>query len=72
MSFSGATPGSSTTVDSFIGGLPSFLAQLNLGVVALAVNLAVTLGVSAATRSKPRRTTTGRFERATEGARIEI
>jgi SSS family solute:Na+ symporter len=50
MTFSGATPGSSTTLDSLVGGLPPFLAQLNLGVVALAVNLAVTLGVSAATR----------------------
>jgi hypothetical protein len=35
MSFSGATPGTSTTVESFIGGLPSVIAQLNLGVVAL-------------------------------------
>jgi len=51
MTFSGATPGSSTTVDSLVGGLPSFIAQLNLGVVALAVNLAVTVAVSAATRS---------------------
>ena len=51
MSFSGATPGSSTTVDSLIGGLPSFIAQLNLGVVALAVNFAVTAAVSVATRS---------------------
>jgi SSS family solute:Na+ symporter len=51
MTFSGATPGSSTTVDSLVGGLPSFLAQLNLGVVALAVNFAVTAAVSVATRS---------------------
>ncbi len=51
MSFSGATPGSSTTVDSLVGGLPSFIAQLNLGVVALAVNFAVTAAVSVATRS---------------------
>jgi solute:Na+ symporter, SSS family len=40
MTFSGATPGSSTTLDSLIGGLPPFLAQLNLGVVALVVNFA--------------------------------
>src|SRR3954471_5690354 len=51
MTFSGATPGSSTTVDSLVGGLPSFIAQLNLGVVALAVNLAMTVAVSRATRS---------------------
>src|SRR3954451_9438170 len=51
MTFSGATPGSSTTVDSLVGGLPSFIAQLNLGVVALAVNFAVTVAVSMATRS---------------------
>jgi solute:Na+ symporter, SSS family len=50
MTFTGATPGSSTTVDSLIGGLPSFLAQLNLGVVALAANFAVTAAVSVATR----------------------
>jgi SSS family solute:Na+ symporter len=51
MTFTGATPGSSTTLDSLIGGLPGFLAQLNVGVVALAVNGAVTAIVSAATRS---------------------
>ena len=39
MSFAGATPETSSTVDSLIGGLPSFLAQLNLGIVALVVNL---------------------------------
>src|SRR3954452_10970526 len=50
MTFSGATPGSSTTVDSLIGGLPPFLADLNLGVVALAVNFVVMVAVSAATR----------------------
>jgi solute:Na+ symporter, SSS family len=50
MSFSGATPGSSTTVDSLIGGLPDFLAQLNLGVLALIVNVIVTGLVSTATR----------------------
>src|SRR4051795_5790839 len=51
MTFSGATPGSSTTVASLVGGLPSFVGQLNLGVVALLVNLAVTAAVSVATRS---------------------
>jgi solute:Na+ symporter, SSS family len=51
MSFAGATPGTSSTVDSFIGGLPSFLAELNLGALALVVNLLVTLVVSALTRS---------------------
>jgi solute:Na+ symporter, SSS family len=50
MSFSGATPGSSTTVDSLVGGLPDFLAQLNLGVAALLVNLVVTGAVSTVTR----------------------
>ena len=44
MSFAGATPETSSTVDSFIGGLPSFLAQLNLGIVALVVNLVVMVG----------------------------
>jgi SSS family solute:Na+ symporter len=52
MSFSGATPGSSTTVDSLVGGLPDFLAQLNLGVAALLVNIVVTAGVSALTRTE--------------------
>lgn len=51
MSFSGATPGSSTTLDSLVGGLPAFLAQLNLGVVALLVNVVVTGAVSVATRT---------------------
>lgn len=69
MSFSGATPGSSTTVESFIGGLPAFLAQLNLGVVALIVNLAVTLGVSALTRpaAPAGEPAARRFGRAGEG-----
>jgi solute:Na+ symporter, SSS family len=52
MSFSGATPGSSTTVDSLVGGLPDFLAQLNLGVAALLVNIVVTAAVSALTRTE--------------------
>jgi SSS family solute:Na+ symporter len=51
MTFSGATPGSSTTLNTLVGGLPAFLADLNLGVVALAVNFAVTALVSTATRS---------------------
>src|SRR3954470_21460223 len=62
MSFSGATPGTSTTVDSFIGGMPDFIGQLNLGIVALVVNLIVMVVVSALTRgSAPART--GRFDR---------
>jgi SSS family solute:Na+ symporter len=65
MSFSGATPGSSTTVDSLIGGLPGFLAQLNLGVLALVVNVIVTGLVSMATRrAAPAPTgTRSRFQR---------
>ena len=50
MTFSVATPGSSTTVGSLVSGLPPWLAQLNLGVVALLANVAVTAAVSAATR----------------------
>ena len=50
MTFSGATPGSSTTLDALVGGLPAWLADLNLGVVALGVNVVVTAAVSAATR----------------------
>jgi solute:Na+ symporter, SSS family len=70
MSFSGATPGTSTTVDSFIGGLPSFVAQLNLGVVALLLNIVVTLAVSVATRGAERAPAEPgrRFERRPEGA----
>jgi SSS family solute:Na+ symporter len=62
MSFAGATPETSSTVDALVGGLPSFLAQLNLGIVALVVNLVVMVAVSAATRgsvSEP----SGRFRR---------
>src|SRR4051795_2695048 len=63
MSFAGSTPQTASTVDSFIGGLPDFLGQLNLAIVALLVNLVVLLAVSAVTRgSAPTRT--GRFERA--------
>jgi solute:Na+ symporter, SSS family len=63
MSFAGATPETSSTVDALIGGLPSFLAQLNLGIVALVVNLVVMVTVSAATRG-PASEPTGRFRRA--------
>ena len=70
MSFAGATPGTSTTVESFIGGLPAFLAQLNLGVVALLVNFAVTLGVSAVTRPAQPAPAARRFHRAPTGVRI--
>src|SRR4051794_6692415 len=62
MSFAGATPETSSTVDSFID-LPGFLGQLNLAIVALLVNLIVMVAVSAVTRgSAP--TGSGRFERA--------
>jgi hypothetical protein len=40
----------STTLDSLVGGLPRFLAQLNRGVVPLVLNFAVTAVMSAATR----------------------
>ncbi len=50
MSFAGATPQTSSTVSSFIGGLPSFLGDLNLGIVALVVNVIVMAAVSAFTR----------------------
>jgi SSS family solute:Na+ symporter len=75
MTFTGATPGSSTTLDSLIGGLPGFLAQLNLGVVALAVNCAVTAIVSSATRSGEAGARVAddapRFSRAPAAARAE-
>jgi SSS family solute:Na+ symporter len=63
MSFAGATPETSSTVDALIGGLPSFLAQLNLGIVALVVNLVVMVAVSAATRGSASDARTGRFQR---------
>jgi SSS family solute:Na+ symporter len=78
MTFSGATPGSSTTLDALVGGLPAWLADLNLGVVALAVNIAVTAAVSAGTRgSAPvddRRVTADepRFARTGEPARERV
>jgi hypothetical protein len=60
MSFAGATPQTSSTVDSFIGGFP---AQLNLGIVALVANVVVMVAVSAATRATAPARSTGRFER---------
>src|SRR3954468_24836774 len=63
MSFAGATPETSSTVDSLIGGLPPFLAQLNLGIVALVMNLFVRVGVSFATRGSPPASASRRFER---------
>ena len=63
MSFAGATPETSSTVDSLIGGLPPFLAQLNLGIVALVVNLIVMVAVSALTRGSVPVSSSGRFER---------
>jgi SSS family solute:Na+ symporter len=66
MSFTGATPETSSTVDSFIGGLPSFLGQLNLGIVALVVNLVVMVIVSALTRGVASTPAGGRFQRVEE------
>jgi solute:Na+ symporter, SSS family len=66
MSFSGSTPGTSTTVESFIGGLPGFIGQLNLGIVALLVNVIVTFGVSAVTRDPAATPSARRFERSGE------
>jgi SSS family solute:Na+ symporter len=63
MSFAGATPETSSTVDSLIGGLPGFLAQLNLGIVALVANVIVMVGVSLATRGASPVPASGRFER---------
>jgi solute:Na+ symporter, SSS family len=62
MSFAGATPETASTVDTFIGGLPSFLGQLNLAIVALLVNLVVTVAVSAFTRGSAD-VPSGRFRR---------
>jgi uncharacterized protein involved in cysteine biosynthesis len=63
MSFSGATPGTSTTVDTFVSGMPDWIGQLNLAIVALLVNLIVMFVVSALTRGAAP-TRSGRFERA--------
>jgi SSS family solute:Na+ symporter len=72
MSFSGATPGTSTTVSTFIHGLPNFLGQLNLAIVALVVNLIVMVVVSTLTRGAAP-TRRGRFARepARERAIVE-
>src|SRR3954453_11591157 len=64
MSFAGATPETSSTVDSLVGGLPPFLAELNLGIVALVVNLIVMVTVSVATRGASPAPASRRFERA--------
>src|SRR3954449_11280598 len=66
MSFAGKTPGTSSTVDSLVGGLPSFLAQLNLGIVALLINIVVMAAVSFATRGSARDPPSCRVERAEE------
>jgi hypothetical protein len=66
MSFAGATPETASTVDSLIDGLPPFLAQLNLGIVALVVNLIGMVAVSALTRGAAETPTGGRFARTTE------
>jgi solute:Na+ symporter, SSS family len=73
MSFAGATPETASTVDSFIGGLPDFLGQLNLAIVALLVNLLVTVVVSALTRGSADDGAGGRFRRvpAAEHAIVE-
>jgi solute:Na+ symporter, SSS family len=71
MSFAGATPETASTVDTFIGGLPSFLGQLNLAIVALLVNLIVTVAVSAFTRG-PADVPSGRFRRDVPAAEHAI
>ena len=78
MTFSGATPGSSTTLDALVGGLPAWLADLNLGVVALGVNVVVTAAVSAGTRGsapvddRPVAADEPRFARTGEPARQRV
>ncbi len=71
MSFAGATPETASTVDTFIGGLPSFLGQLNLAIVALLVNLIVTMLVSAFTRGSAN-VPPGRFRRDVPAAEHAI
>jgi SSS family solute:Na+ symporter len=67
MSFAGATPETASTVDALIPGLPDFLAQLNLAILALIVNVVVTLVVSSATRGTAEETPArGRFDRVHE------
>jgi SSS family solute:Na+ symporter len=70
MSFAGATPETSSTVESFIPGLPSFLGQLNLAIVALVVNLVVTVLVSAFTRGSAVTQAGGRFRRVEAPDRV--
>ena len=53
----------------FAGGLPPFLAQLNLGIVALVVNLVVMVTVSAFTRAAP--APSGRFRRVEQPSEVE-
>ena len=78
MTFSGATPGSSTTLDALVGGLPAWLADLNLGVVALGVNVVVTAAVSAGTcgsapvDDRPVAADEPRFARTGEPARQRV
>ena len=78
MTFSGATPGSSTTLDALVGGLPASLADLNLGVVALGVNVVVTAAVSAGTcgsapvDDRPVAADEPRFARTGEPARQRV
>src|SRR4051812_2112504 len=70
VSFAGATPETASTVDALIGGLPSFLAQMNLAILALVLNLVVTLTVSAVTRGAVAEPPAGRrFEREEAGVR---
>jgi solute:Na+ symporter, SSS family len=71
MSFAGATPETASTVDTFIGGLPSFLGQLNLAIVALLVNLIVMVAVSAFTRGSAN-VPSGRFRRDVPAAEHAI
>jgi solute:Na+ symporter, SSS family len=70
MSFAGATPETSSTVESFIPGLPSFPGQLNLAIVALVVNLLVTVLVSAFTRGSAAAPAGGRFRRVEAPERV--
>jgi solute:Na+ symporter, SSS family len=71
MSFAGATPETASTVDTFIGGLPSFLGQLNLAIVALLVNVIVMVAVSAFTRGSAN-VPAGRFRRDVPAAERAI
>src|SRR3954453_17355684 len=66
MSFAGKTPGTSSTVDSLVGGLPSFIAQLNLGIVALLINVVGMAVVSLVPRGSAAAPAGRRFERSEE------